>query len=82
MYISFNDTAELNSAHKTKTALSLHIHVKSLLLIHEFYEITRETLCHALSLDSRLTPVFQKIEKKPLSVESRTRDFSITGVAR
>jgi len=44
MCILFNDTAELKMcARNENSALSLHIHLKSLLLIHDFYEITRET---------------------------------------
>jgi len=50
MYVLFNETAELKQcAQNLNSALSLHIQVKSLLLIHEFYEITQETQCHAMT---------------------------------
>ena len=54
MYIFF----QLYSGTKNN-ALSLHIHVKRLFLVHEFYEIARETQCHALPLDPMSTLVFQ-----------------------
>jgi len=60
MFILLNDTAEVKQcAQNLNSALSSHKHVKRLLLIHEFYEITQETQWLALPLDPRSTPVFQ-----------------------
>jgi len=71
MYSLFNYKAKLKQCAHNISQISLHIHVNCLLLIHEFYEITRETQCHIdQSVDQTYGHNLKKIatEMKPFDL--------------